>query len=366
MWKNWIIPLLSVAFLGLATYHLVRTSQPAPRLDPPIAPARAGYGDLIGGVGLVEPKTENISLGAHVSGVVSEVLVQVGQKVEAGQPLYRIDSRQQKAEIEVRRAMLVAMQAQLQRLQQMPRTEELPPSEAKVREAEANLVRQADLLERGRKLLTNRVLTQEEMIAREQAHEVARQQLTRAQAEHQLLLAGAWAADKKVAEANVLQSQAELQRLEVELDRLTVKAPISAEILQLNVRPGEYVATPSSQNLITLGDVRRLRVRVDIDEHDIPRLKPDREAWGMVRGAAEQKIPLRFVRVEPFVIPKKSLTGLATERVDTRVLQVIYELDPTPPGVFVGQQMDVFVRLDESPAPSTPESASMAEVKLEK
>jgi hypothetical protein len=63
----------------------------------------------------------------------------------------------------------------------------------------------------------------------------------------------------------------------------------------------------------------------------------------MLRGAASQEIPLRFVRVEPYVIPKKSLTGDNTERVDTRVLQVIYALEPTAQPVYVGQQVDVFI-----------------------
>jgi hypothetical protein len=62
------------------------------------------------------------------------------------------------------------------------------------------------------------------------------------------------------------------------------------------------------------------------------------------RGSLQERYPLEFVRVEPFVVPKKSLTGDNTERVDTRVLQVIYECDPADrPPLFVGQQMEVFI-----------------------
>jgi hypothetical protein len=62
------------------------------------------------------------------------------------------------------------------------------------------------------------------------------------------------------------------------------------------------------------------------------------------RGSLQEKYPLEFVRVEPFVMPKKSLTGNNTERVDTRVLQVIYRFDPTGrPPLFVGQQVEVFI-----------------------
>jgi hypothetical protein len=117
--------------------------------------------------------------------------------------------------------------------------------------------------------------------------------------------------------------------------------------LQVNVRPGEYVGTPPSQALIVLGSVHNLHIRVDIDEHDIPRayrsFRSDVQAVASPRGDPSQRFPLRFVRVEPYVMPKKSLTGDNTERVDTRVLQVIYRVDRDEPGLFVGMQVDVFL-----------------------
>ena len=66
-------------------------------------------------------------------------------------------------------------------------------------------------------------------------------------------------------------------------------------------------------------------------------------ARAMLRGEPSQQFALRFVRVEPYVIPKKSLTGDNTERVDTRVLQLIYALEPGGRRVYVGQQLDVYI-----------------------
>src|SRR5262249_54293973 len=123
----------------------------------------------------------------------------------------------------------------------------------------------------------------------------------------------------------------------------TVRALVEGEVLQVNVRPGEYVSTRDGQALVVLGSVEVLHVRVDIDEHDIPRFRTDGRAEAMLRGEPSQKFPLRFVRVEPFVIPKKSLTGDNTERVDTRVLQVIYRADTRGRRLYVGQQVDVYV-----------------------
>jgi len=74
-----------------------------------------------------------------------------------------------------------------------------------------------------------------------------------------------------------------------------------------------------------------------------PRVRPGCEALAFVKGTREAPIPLRFVRIEPYILPKKSLSGIS-ERVDTRVLQVIRRFDRPQTPVYVGQQMDVFLK----------------------
>jgi multidrug efflux pump subunit AcrA (membrane-fusion protein) len=144
----------------------------------------------------------------------------------------------------------------------------------------------------------------------------------------------------------VHQAQAQLAQVQTDIERLTVRALVDGEVLQVNVRPGESVSTQAGQALVVLGSVTRLHVRVDIDENDIPRLPTALEkapARAMLRGDPGRQFPLRYVRVEPYVIPKKSLTGDNTERVDTRVLQVIYALEQSPRRIYVGQQLDVYI-----------------------
>jgi hypothetical protein len=92
-----------------------------------------------------------------------------------------------------------------------------------------------------------------------------------------------------------------------------------------------------------LGNTDVLVVRVDVDENDAWRVKEEAEAVAYVRGNADLKTPLKFVRIEPYVIPKRSLTGESTERVDTRVLQILYSFERGKLPIYVGQQMDVFV-----------------------
>ncbi len=95
--------------------------------------------------------------------------------------------------------------------------------------------------------------------------------------------------------------------------------------------------------MIVLGDSKRLHVRVDIDENDLPYFSTAAPAVATLKGRPQVQFALKFVYVEPYVIPKQSLTGYNSERVDTRVLQVIYELpDERMVDVYIGQQMDVY------------------------
>ena len=138
---------------------------------------------------------------------------------------------------------------------------------------------------------------------------------------------------------------AQTQRDEVEtnLDRLTVRAPRAGTILQVNIRAGEYALVTGSDPLILLGDTESLQVRADIDEVNAPLVEPGSAAVAYLKGRTDQAIPLTFDRIEPYIVPKRSLTGDNRERVDTRVLQVIYQFEKPGFPLYVGQQVDVFI-----------------------
>jgi HlyD family secretion protein len=349
MVRKYVLPVVAALLFAFAVFSVVRAQTTRPPLAPPAEPARTPFGHTVAGAGLVEAQTENISVGSALPGVVTQVDVQVGQKVKAGDPLFRLDDRQTRAELKVRQTALASAEEQLKRLQEMPRKEELPSKEAQVRESEANLANMEDQYKRARELAGGPAFSPEEVVSRQQAARMAREQLARARADYDLLKAGAWGPDKAVAAAAVEQARAQVGQTQVDLDRLVVRASVDGEVLQRNVRPGEYVGAPPGQALIVLGNVGTLHVRVDIDEHDAPRFRPGAAARGSLRGDPAHQFPLKFVRVEPYVIPKKSLTGDNTERVDTRVLQVIYAVDGVSAErpVYVGQQMDVFIDAGE-------------------
>jgi multidrug resistance efflux pump len=356
--KGYFIPLLATSMLAFAISHVVRTNQTLPPPPPPVEPPRAAYDATVAGSGLVEARTENISIGAHRPGVVAEVLVTVGQRVTRGTPLFRLDDREVVAEWKVRQANLAIAEAQWNREEKLPRPEDVPISEAQLREAEANLAAQEDLLKRVQASYIRRAVSVEAFVQQRQSHVAAREKVARARAELDLLRAGAWAIDKAITWAKLAHARAQVDQSQTELTRLVVNASVDGDVLQVNVRPGEYVGTPPGQALVVLGDIRRLHVRVDIPEHEIPRFQPGTPAQANVRGTPGRRFPLEFVRVEPYVIPKRALTGDGTERVDNRVLQVIYAVVRADEPVYVGQQVDVFLEAKATEGNIKPVEAS--------
>jgi RND family efflux transporter MFP subunit len=151
--------------------------------------------------------------------------------------------------------------------------------------------------------------------------------------------------DVAVAQAQLEAARAAVAQTQALLERLIVRAPIAGTILQVNVRAGEYASPTASSAPVVLGSTDEVQIRADVDEQLAPRVKAGQKAIGYLKGDASHPIPLQFVRIEPYVIPKVSLTGSTTERVDTRVLEVIYAFkNNSDRPVYVGQQMDVFIK----------------------
>ena len=253
---------------------------------------------------MVETSTENIEIGTPKSGIVSAIYVKWGDRVNTGDPLFKIDDRDLEGEL------LVAV--------------------AKVREAEAALAKTKNLLKVAEGLKPGSSISEVEMDNRR--------------------------FDAAINEAVLGSASAQVEQIKIEIERRTIRAPVSGRILQIKTRLGEFALSGTlSTPLMLLGDDSRLHVRVDIDENDAWRVRPGAQAMAFVRGNPDLKTPLQFERFEPYVVPKMSLTGQSTERTDTRVLQAIFSFDPAALPVYVGQQIDVFI---EAPAATSALRAS--------
>jgi len=304
--KRFTFPVIGILAAVWAAYSVVRTQPRRVPTDPPSPPAVSDFEKTVAAVGLIEASTENIWVGTPLAGVVTKVFVTAGQNVRSGEPLFELDTRQLRAELAVRQqAVLVAR--------------------ARARVAEARVADAGRQLEFAEQVKDKRAVSAEELTRRRSAVETASAEL-----------------DEVTSEIAAAESQA--QAVQVDLERSVVRASIAAEVLQVKVRVGEFAPAAATSNpLILLGRSKPLHVRVDVDEHEAWRVREGAPAIGHVRGNAAAKARLRFVRFEPFVVPKRSLTGDSTERVDTRVLQIIYRVDGDDIPLFIGQQLDVFI-----------------------
>jgi HlyD family secretion protein len=344
MIRKFLLPLLAIGGVLFAVWTVVMSTQPTPAAPPVAQPAQAPFASFIAGAGIIEASTENIAVGTPVSGVVTGLYVQVGQAVQVNDPLFALDDRNLRAELAVRQTSLQQAKEKLARLKSMPRPEEIPEALARVKEAEAVLADAKNQVDLAESVRDKRAISEDQVLRRRYAAQVAEAKLAQARAQLALLKAGSWKPDVDVARAEVAAAEAQLQATQTELERLTIRALVSGEVLQVNIRLGEFAQAGMLQTpLMMLGDVDRLHVRVDVDENDAWRVRADAPAVAFVRGNRDLKTPLQFVRTEPYIVPKRSLTGDTTERVDTRVLQILYSFARMDLPVYVGQQMDVFI-----------------------
>jgi multidrug efflux pump subunit AcrA (membrane-fusion protein) len=356
MIRKYLLPLIAALGVVLAIYVVHASNKPVPASQPIAQPAAAPFKSYIAGAGIVEAQSENINIGTGQGGTVIGVFVRVGDRVSKGQPLFQIRNFTQKAELESAKAALALAQAKLKKLEESPRPEELPPLEAKVRESQSNLADATKQLElwQGIYEKDKRAVSEDDLVRRRFAVSTASARLEQAKADLALTRAGTWKPDLEVARAEVDSAKAQVEIAQAELGRLTIKAPTSGSILQVKIHEGEYATAGVTQTpLIVMGDIDTLVVRVDVDENDAWRFRPGAPAVAFIRGNRDLSTDVSFVRVEPYVVPKKSLTGESTERVDTRVLQVLYSFPRTALNVYVGQQMDVFIQAPSNSGATT-------------
>jgi RND family efflux transporter MFP subunit len=295
----------AVAGVIAVTLLVLRLRKSGPDSTPVVPPPQSPYANSIGGRGLVESTNENVRIAPATSGLIGAVNVRVGDNVAKGDILYTMDDRNAVSAINVQTAQVGVLEAQ-------------------VAEAETLLADRKDQLDRSTKLREKNVSSEDEAKRNLFAWQTAQRQLDRAQA------------DLTLAKARLADAQ-------VQLSLLTIRSPRDGTILQVNIRPGEYTMVNSEETSILLGDISQLQLRVDVDESDAPRVRAGCTAVAFLKGSREKAIPLEFVRIDPYILPKKSLSGESTERVDTRVLQVIFRFKNPDFPVYVGQQMDVFI-----------------------
>lgn len=230
------------------------------------------------------------------------------------------------------------LEAQLNRQKQLPRPEEIPAAESKVKEAEANMLDQKDQKQRAERLFSQRVINEEDLVKRRQALQIAEYQLATKQADLALLKAGAWKPDLMAAESLVLKARAELERSQWKLDNTFIYAPISGTILTKKAEKGNLV-NPSaysngvSASLCEMADLSDLEIELEIQERDISRVMINQPCRIVPEAYKQRSYNGHVSRILPQALRSKAAV----------VVRVKVSIPSDEEGIYLKPEMGVIV-----------------------
>ncbi|GMV27452.1 MAG: hypothetical protein AMXMBFR58_34830 [Phycisphaerae bacterium] len=352
---KWLTIILAVAGVLLA----VATARTAFEDPPPIPlsrqPSINPFGRGVASLGKVESAHREILIAPPQPGLVVRVNADVGDAVKAGQPLFELDSRVIDADLIRAQAAVEADNAEIARWHALPRAEDVPPLRAVVDQFKALLADREEKLRLTREALQRGAANERDVSRDTFGRDEALASLRKAEADLARTTAGGWEADLTVARANLARSQAELAALRVLKERMTVVAPRDSVVLRRSIEAGEYASPDANRPAMILGNPHELNVRAQVDEEDIALLERMTRAVGRTRGAVVEQFDLTLVRIEPYARPKMELTGSNVERVDTRVIDVVFSLPARPrTPLYPGQAVDVFIDVADDAGTQAP------------
>ncbi|MEL6339114.1 MAG: efflux RND transporter periplasmic adaptor subunit [Myxococcota bacterium] len=298
-------------------------------------------GPSVAARGVIEPKSRPLKLATASSGVIDRLLVQEGDVVQPQQPLVVLESDVASARVDAAKAELATAQVALQRARSGSQRLTISRASAELTNAKAQAQQAEDRLQRLESVFDAGAVTDEELVrARlELETRAASQEATRVRLEE---LRSQRREDESDALARLERARAALELEEAQLERLTVRAPLGAEVLQVKFREGEYYTPGGSEPLLVLGDTSTIRARIDVDERDIAKVRPGQPATVRAPSLPDAEFAATVDTVGRRMGRKNVRTDDPAERNDARILEVVLTLDSTQ-GLVVGQRIDAFI-----------------------
>jgi len=356
--RNKVIFIASALGFVLAVVSAYIFSQ-TPKPQPPLfTPAANPYPHGIYCNGIIESdqaQGQNINIYPEVPGPITQILVAEGQAVHRGDALLTIDDSVQRATAEQQQAQAEAAHAMWRELKAQPRRESLDISTAQVQNARAALKNARDQLAKQQRAydMDTRAISADALDNARNAENIAATNLKVIERQYALTKAGAWIYDIQNAEKNYVALDKAYQSSAALLAKYTIRAPTDGVVLALRSSVGSYVSSQGAYDTYTQGfgplvvmglPQQHLQVRAYVDEILVHELPPAGkiQAEMFIRGT-KQHVPLTFVRIQPYVSPKIELSDEREERVDLRVLPLIFRFEKPQLSLYPGQLVDVYV-----------------------
>jgi len=292
--RKYVLPTLAFFGLLFALFMVLYGARTPP--IPPIEfpPPSPPYKHYVAGSGVVEAASEDIKVGTPFNEIVTDVFVNVGQTAEKDTPLFQLNIETLSAEYK-----------------EAKQKRDVAKTKYEDQKTEFSLYQS---------LKDKRAVSENELNKQYYSTETSLSELKEAEASMEIIAS--------------------------KIQRSTIRAPMNGQILQVNIHVGESADVNPFDNKphMLFGQTDPLHIRVEVDEDDAWRVQKGSPAVAYARGNSSISVPLDFLYIEPYIIPKTALTGDNQERVDTRVLQIIYSFDRKKLPIYPGQIMDIYIK----------------------
>jgi len=305
-------------------------------------------GFVVAGNGVVEPADRETEVASSTAGKIVEVRVHEGDRVNAGDVLVVLENAVETATLAAAEADVAAAQADYDRTRKGSRAEDVDAAVSDAEAAKARAGISADALRRTEELAANGHASAEELERARRQAEADKATAEQSDARRRLSRAGSRSEDIAASEARLAAATARRDEAKARLEQRTIIAPISGEILQVLVRPGEFQQPGGAEPLVVMGDTSTLRVRMDVDERDIGSLKVGDAAVARAIAFAGVDFPAHVAEIGRRMGRKNVRTDDPVERNDTKILEVVLTLD-NPGALVVGQRVVCYAGTANAP-----------------
>jgi len=339
-------PVLHVATLGVAMFVLAACR--AGSADP-AAPDRPGMdSSRVAAGGLVEPVSEERVIIPQISGRLARVSIAEGDVVSAGQLIAEIENADLRADMAAAAAEVDLRQAELDRLRHGARAEEIAEATAGLAAAESAEHLAEAAQRRDQPLLQRKLISQSRWDQSRAELEMATAERQRAAAALRLLQAGARIEDIHAGEARLAAAVASRERASAQFGKSQIRSPIDGVVLKRDLREGETAVALSPVPLARIGDTSQLRVRADIDELDIARVRVGQTVDVRSDAFAGRSFPGKVIHVSQRMGRRNLSSGDPAEKQDAKILEALILLEGHP-DLPVGLRVDVFIETTRAP-----------------
>lgn len=345
MHRKYIYVILGLTLLSLLLILIFFMQKPSKKEAVEVQAEKPPFPTYISGVGIVEPESGNIRISSYLNRTIEKINVSVNEKVKKGDVLFQLYHRDLLAQLRIKQQEYEKAQANLNKLRALPRNEDLAIAKEVLNKAQAVLEGSKSQYEMVSNLFNPHAISQEEQDRRLYGYRQAEAGLKEAEAQYLKVQSGAWEPELKIAQHEVEQVKADMNAIELELQRTYIKSPLNGTVLKIDIREGETL-DPNKTAMI-LGNIDELYLRVSIDQFNLILFHPNFPAVAFRQGDHSNEFPLQFVHIDPIMVPKKYLTNDVNEKVDTQVLEIVYRIAKKDAPLIVGEQMDVYIDVEK-------------------